>query len=181
MAVQLLKPRPMRCSSLLPSLGFTTKSLSTVSSTSSSSSPSHYSPWSGLQSWRESPLNNNRLWGLNGPEPLPLSPCSPLEVSEGPMALASSLAEMGSLVLSTSDPLTKSKLSHFAYSRWRTENLPIGESQAPDRPGRPAKPPLVSLFILTTLIGFPIFAFCLLMGNYKISNFDISNFCFVEF
>lgn len=60
------------------------------------------------------------------------------------MALASSLAEMGSLVLSTSDPLTKSKLSHLAYSRWRTEHLPIGDSQAPDRPARPAKPQLVS-------------------------------------
>ncbi|RVW46768.1 Uncharacterized protein CK203_084503 [Vitis vinifera] len=85
----------------------------------------------GLQSWRENPLNKNWLWGPNGPEPLPPSPCTPLEVCEGPMALASSLAGMGSLVLSTSDPLTKSKLSHLAYSRWRTEHLPIGTPKRP--------------------------------------------------
>ncbi|GMP54844.1 hypothetical protein CsSME_00019876 [Camellia sinensis var. sinensis] len=49
------------------------------------------------------------------------------------MQLSSSLAEMGALVLNTADPLTKSKLSHMAYSLWRQQNLPIGVSQPPHR------------------------------------------------
>lgn len=57
---------------------------------------------------------------------------------------ATSLAEMGAMVLSTTDPLTKSRLSHLAYSRWRREKLPIGASEPPDRPARPSKPQLVS-------------------------------------
>ncbi|XP_021280727.1 uncharacterized protein LOC110414001 [Herrania umbratica] len=113
----------------------------------SSSSSSQFSQWSGLQSWRESPLNEDRFWGPNGPRPLLQSqysskdadtPNSPLE------ATGSSLAELGALVLSTADPLTKSKLSHLAFSRWRNENLPIGVCQPPSRPARPPKPQLVS-------------------------------------
>ncbi|KAA8526311.1 hypothetical protein F0562_008486 [Nyssa sinensis] len=61
------------------------------------------------------------------------------------MASAPSLAELGTLVLSTGDPLTKSKLSHLAYSRWRQENLPIGASEPPGRPCSPSQTP----------IGFP--------------------------
>ncbi|KAK6259859.1 hypothetical protein SCA6_014333 [Theobroma cacao] len=112
-----------------------------------SSPSSQFSQWSGLQSWRESPLNEDRFWGPNGPQPLLLSqysskdadtPNSPLE------ATGSSLAELGALVLSTADPLTKCKLSHLAFSRWRNENLPIGVCQPPSRPARPPKPQLVS-------------------------------------
>ncbi|TYI63179.1 hypothetical protein E1A91_D09G001900v1 [Gossypium mustelinum] len=111
-------------------------------SSSSSSSSSQFSPWSGLQSWRESPLNEDRFWGTSGPQPL-----SNTEVPNTPAALeasGSSLAELGSLVLSTSDPLTKSKLSHLAFSRWRNEGLPIGLCQPPSRPARPTNPQLVS-------------------------------------
>lgn len=38
----------------------------------------------------------------------------------------------------------KSKLSHLAYSKWRSENLPVGVAEPPTRPARPAKPQLVS-------------------------------------
>ncbi|KAK9152964.1 hypothetical protein Sjap_000444 [Stephania japonica] len=106
-----------------------------------------YSPWRGLQSWRASPLNEDRRWGSNGPEPLP-SPQSPpyteFEADDDPTASASSLSELGALVLSTSDPLAKSKLSHLAFSRWRRERLGIGVAKPPDRPARPSKPYLVS-------------------------------------
>lgn len=104
-----------------------------------------YSPWSGLQAWRESPLNENRIWGPNGPQSLVLqSPSSAVDNCDSSIGSASSLAELGSLVLSTSDPLTKSKLSHLAYSRWRRENLPLGlVSDPPSRPARPLKPKLV--------------------------------------
>lgn len=51
---------------------------------------------------------------------------------------------MGAMVLSTPDPLTKSLLSHLAYTKWRTDNLPIGVSQPPVTPARPPKPQLVS-------------------------------------
>ncbi|KAI3996860.1 hypothetical protein MKX01_021136 [Papaver californicum] len=107
---------------------------------SSSSSSIEYHPWTGLQIWRESSLNNNRTWGSNGPEQAPLSQTDDNDV----IASASSLSELGTLVLSTSDPLTKCKLSHLAYTRWRRENLPLGVSTPPDRPARPPKPNLVS-------------------------------------
>ncbi|XP_062152808.1 uncharacterized protein LOC133861111 isoform X3 [Alnus glutinosa] len=119
---------------------------STFKSNSSSSSCSlQYSPWSGLQAWRESPLNENRIWGPNGPEPLVLqSPSSVIDNGDSPIESASSLAELGALVLSTGDPLTKSRLSHLAYSRWRREKLPLGVvSDPPSRPARPPKPELV--------------------------------------
>lgn len=107
-----------------------------------SSSSSAQCQWSGLESWRESSLNDNRRWGCNGPEPF-------LARDEDPTANLSSLAEWGTLVLSTSDPFIKSKLSHLAYSRWRCHNLPIGLSQPPDRPARPPKPDLVRSLLLS--------------------------------
>ncbi|KAG6722777.1 hypothetical protein I3842_03G177600 [Carya illinoinensis] len=110
------------------------------------SSSLQYSPWSGLQAWRDSPLNENRLWGPNGPESLVLQPpSSATNNCDNPIGSASSLAELGALVLSTSDPLAKSRLSHLAYSRWRRENLPLGVvSDPPSRPARSPKPELVS-------------------------------------
>ncbi|KAL8151109.1 hypothetical protein V2J09_020917 [Rumex salicifolius] len=120
-------------------------------SLSTSSSPSEYRPWSGLQLWRQSPINEGRLWGPTGPEPPPESDITSATASftdddrlHAAVASASSLAEMGSLVLSTADPLTKSKLSHLAYSRWRHQNLPVGLFDPPARPARSPKPQLVS-------------------------------------
>lgn len=108
--------------------------------------PLHHHPqWSGLHHWRRSPLNRDRYWGPNGPiqelNEIELNPYSPPVFSS-----CSSLAEMGGVVLSTADPLTKAKLSHLAYSKWRQEGLPIGVSDAPSRPARPAKPQLVFCF-----------------------------------
>lgn len=117
----------------------TIKPLSSTSSPSSSSL--HYPQWSGLKSWRESPPNENRTWGPTGPIP---SPEPSIEADEGLLAAASSLAEMGAAILSTSNPLAKSKLSHWAYSRWRRHNLPVGVAEPPSRPARPSKPQLVS-------------------------------------
>lgn len=133
----LLAPK-LRFSSFQPHFHYTKLRL-----TYSSSSSLQFSPCSGLQRWRESPLNEDRFWGPNnGPRPLLHSDTSntptPLEAS------GSSLAELGALVLSTSDPLTKSKLSHLAFSRWRNENLPIGVCHPPSRPARPHKPQLVT-------------------------------------
>ncbi|PIN10182.1 hypothetical protein CDL12_17231 [Handroanthus impetiginosus] len=115
----------------------------------SSATSIHYPPlhqhpqWSGLQNWRRSPLNHDRYWGPNGPIPEPkeiqISRPSPSVFSS-----CSSLAEMGSIVLSTADPLTKAKLSHLAYTKWYQEGLPIGVSDAPSTPARPPKPELVS-------------------------------------
>ncbi|KAI4333878.1 hypothetical protein L6164_018633 [Bauhinia variegata] len=113
------------------------------SSPSPASSSFQYSAWSGLQAWRENPLDENRNWGPNGPEPLPLF-LSTTSAIETAIEQASSLAELGSLVLSTADPLAKAHLSHLAYSMWRCCNLPLGKSRPPARPARPAKPKLVS-------------------------------------
>ncbi|XP_004487175.2 uncharacterized protein [Cicer arietinum] len=104
----------------------------------SSLSSSCVTPWSGLQSWRDSPLNGNRKWGPLGPQPE-----HDLH-DDSPFGQASSLAEFGSIVLSTADPLAKSRLSHLAYSLWRRRNLPLGISDPPSRPARPEKPQLVS-------------------------------------
>ncbi|KAI8558501.1 hypothetical protein RHMOL_Rhmol04G0099200 [Rhododendron molle] len=114
---------------------------STFSTSTSSSSSLNHPQWSGLHSWRDGPLNHNRLWGPNGPQPPPPSSVEPDDAS---LELGSSLAEMGVVVLNTADPLTKSKLSHLAYSLWRQENLPIGVCEPPRRPARPPKPQLVS-------------------------------------
>lgn len=126
-------------------------------SSSASSSSSHISPWSGLQAWRQSPVNVNRIWGPNGPQPLLLSTAVATDNAlDTSIEQASSLAELGSLVLSTSDPLTKARLSHLAYSRWRRENIPLGRSTPPIRPARPEKPELVRL-----LFWLPwLFALC---------------------
>ncbi|CAK8536352.1 unnamed protein product [Lathyrus sativus] len=105
----------------------------------SSLSSSTVSPWSGLHSWRHSPLNENRNWGPLGPHP-----AQEPDLNDSPFGEASSLAEFGSIVLSTTDPLTKSHLSHVAYSLWRRHNVPIGLSDPPSRPARPEKPILVS-------------------------------------
>lgn len=105
------------------------------------SSSSAHCQWSGFQSWRQSSINQNRRWGSDGPEPISLEPAPHHDNSTTPI---SSLAQWGALVLSTNDPLSKAKLSHFAYSQWRSGNLPVGVSQPPDRPARPPKPLLVS-------------------------------------
>lgn len=116
-------------------------SLLTPKSTFSTSSSLNHPQWSGLHSWRYGPLNHNRLWGPNGPQP---PPPSSVEPDDAPLEVGSSLAEMGAVVLNTADPLTKSKLSHLAYSRWRQENLAIGVCEPPLQPARPPKPQLVS-------------------------------------
>lgn len=56
------------------------------------------------------------------------------------------LAGWGQLVLVTADPLLKAWLTHQAYCLWTNGELDIGVASAPDTPGRPAKPELVSLF-----------------------------------
>ncbi|KAJ9170862.1 hypothetical protein P3X46_018926 [Hevea brasiliensis] len=132
----MLSPALISFSSL-PRFFFKTKPFS-------SSASAEFSPWSGLQAWRESPLNENRIWGPNGPEPSSLSPPSSICFNDYGLDSASSLAELGALVLSTSDPLTKSNLSHLAFSRWRNEKLPIGAYVPPAKPARPRKPELVS-------------------------------------
>ncbi|KAF7833938.1 putative Ferritin-like superfamily [Senna tora] len=135
-------PSLSRCSfsSHVPLSRFKPRSFS-----SSSSSSSHFSPWSGLQAWRQSPLNENRNWGPNGPQSHLTSTSSAIDDAHiSLIGEASSLAELGAVVLSTSDPLTKSHLSHLAYSRWRSQNLPLGQSKPPTRPARPEKPELVS-------------------------------------
>lgn len=120
-------------------------------SSSSSSIQFQYPPldhqWSGLDNWRHGPLNRDRFWGPNGPfQGLNQTDTDTGMGTDPPLVLlssCSSVAEMGAVVLSTADPLTKSKLSHFAYDKWRREGLPIGVSQAPPRPARPLNPQLV--------------------------------------
>ncbi|XP_020527917.1 uncharacterized protein LOC18442199 isoform X2 [Amborella trichopoda] len=102
--------------------------------------------WIGLQQWREAPLNHDRTWGPKGPEP-PLTPAtSPLnQHCNGFQRTPSSLSEWGTLVLSTSDPITKARLSHHAYTLWRENDLCLGVWEPPDRPARPPKPHLEAL------------------------------------
>ncbi|XP_015881190.3 uncharacterized protein LOC107417133 [Ziziphus jujuba] len=141
-------PPSLHCSlrsSLSPS-PFKPKSFSSSSPSPSSSSSAQYSTWSGLQAWRESQLNEDRFWGPNGPQPL-LARSQPSAMDayySSAVSSVSSLAELGALVLSTTDPLAKSRLSHLAFTKWRLENLPLGVCEPPSRPARPPKPELVS-------------------------------------
>lgn len=128
-----------------PHKSFNPKKLISSSSTSPPYSNQaallHHQCWSGLDNWRNSPLNKNRSWGPNGPQ----APVLPDETRESvDLCSCSSLAEMGALVLSTADPLMKSKLSHLAFTRWFQEGLPTGVFQPPQKPARPVKPKLVS-------------------------------------
>jgi len=134
------------------------------SSSSSSSCGVKVWPWRGLDEWRESHLNENRKWGEHGPEPQPLSRDST------PLGQASSVAELGSIVLSTSDPLAKSQLSHMAYSMWRRHNLPLGISIAPSRPARPPFPQLVP-FSITFFFYLPFFSHTLQIISLKANKF----------
>lgn len=147
-----------------PQWSFLSSCLKTKSISSSSSSLQH-SPWSGLETWRKSPLNENRFWGPKGPQTQPSWADTPINLSS-----ASSLAELGALVLSTSDPLAKCNLSHLAYSRWRQHSLPLGACEPPSSPARPLKPQLVSFLNIwfLGLLGFTAFQFLNSDGGYVI-------------
>lgn len=122
-------------------------SLTTATTSTSIHYPELPNQWTGLHNWRHTPLNHNRFWGPNGPDIVPQSSNSIQESALlDSISSASSLAEMGAAVLSTSDPLTKSKLTHLGYCRWRQEGLPVGNFEPPVRPARPSKPELVCLF-----------------------------------
>lgn len=127
----------------------------TISTALSSSSTNQHKLWSGLENWRKSPVNDRRLWGPNGPV-LPSSDSISDDFS-GLVSSATSLADLGALVLSTSDPLSKSHISHLAFSRWRNENsnLPVGSiSNLPSSPARPPKPELVRFLNFPQLFCF---------------------------
>ncbi|CAN7053671.1 unnamed protein product [Brassica oleracea var. botrytis] len=122
---------------------FPTNSLSRSLTVLSFSPTQQHKLWSGLDTWRNSPINDLRLWGPNGP--LLPSSNSTSSTSHGLVSAAPSLADLGALVLSTPDPLSKSHISHLAFSRWRRDNnLPVGSiSNLPSSPARPPKPLLV--------------------------------------
>ncbi|KAM0939492.1 putative Ferritin-like superfamily [Dioscorea sansibarensis] len=103
--------------------------------------PHHF--WPDLQRWRDAPHNHARSWGSDGPSIASTASYSVAD-DDDPMASASCLADCARIVLSTPDPLAKSRLSHLAFSRWRRHGLPVGISHPPDRPARPPKPVLVS-------------------------------------
>ncbi|CAM6037658.1 unnamed protein product [Sphagnum compactum] len=96
--------------------------------------------WTGLQAWRTGSLNEFRSWGPEGPMVDNLEMVRERNLDgKG----ASSLAEWGALVLGTPNPVDKAFLTHHAFRLWVDGSLPLGVSQAPDSPARPAKPELV--------------------------------------
>ncbi|KAJ3694228.1 hypothetical protein LUZ60_009708 [Juncus effusus] len=112
----------------------------TTTTTSSLSPPSCPRPWRGLDTWRKAPPCELRQWGPNGPIHDPYIS----EEESDSVDSASSLAELGFMVLSAPDPLSKSRLSHLAFSAWRRRSLPVGHVPPPNQPSRPSKPILVS-------------------------------------
>jgi hypothetical protein len=93
---------------------------------------------------RLAPPSDLRTWGPN-------SPCaSDVDEPAADDDVASSLLEMGALVLSTADPLTKARRTHAAFSRWAV-GLPVGQAtaplppqaQGPPRRARALRPPVV--------------------------------------
>ncbi|PWZ21357.1 Cyclin-B1-3 [Zea mays] len=78
---------------------------------------------------RLAPPSDLRTWGPN-------SPCaSDVDEPAADDDVASSLLEMGALVLSTADPHTKARRTHAAFSRWAV-GLPVGQATAPYHPKR---------------------------------------------
>lgn len=61
-------------------------------------------------------------------------------------AVAGSLAEYGKLVLTTSDPYEKARLTHVGWRAFLSNihSMPVGHVEAPPVPARPVKPELVS-------------------------------------
>ncbi|CAO2181373.1 unnamed protein product [Urochloa humidicola] len=118
-------------------------------------------PWPGLHAWRRAPPSDLRTWGPNGPSASDADEAAGT-APEADASAGSSLAEMGALVLSTADPLTKARLTHAAFSRWAA-GLPVGQATAPDHPARPAKPPVVTQKEITTHkeMGVPLNAYML--------------------
>ncbi|PKU68116.1 uncharacterized protein LOC110094863 isoform X1 [Dendrobium catenatum] len=106
-----------------------------------SSTPPLRCNYSVLHEWRNGPINENRSWGPAGPQPSELR--TPTSFGDDSTASFSSLADYAALILSTPDPLLKSRLSHLAFSRWSSYCLPVGVVFPPDRPARPARPILV--------------------------------------
>ena len=103
--------------------------------------------WSGLQGWRERPLDERREWGEKGRR-------RSSNVYEAPKILESmkrdgvtipcSLSEWGALILNTPDPSVKVSLTHHAFRLWSDQKLPLGAATPPNQPARPRKPLLVS-------------------------------------
>ncbi|KAL9261383.1 hypothetical protein AKJ16_DCAP03976 [Drosera capensis] len=99
----------------------------------------HYRHWPGLHQWRTNPINPNRHWGPTGPQPPPPSPPAQSPAHFG------SLAEVGRLVLTTADPMEKSRVSHFGFCRYLRGEIEVGVcgETMPEVPARPERPRLV--------------------------------------
>ncbi|KAK3012376.1 hypothetical protein RJ639_012733, partial [Escallonia herrerae] len=99
---------------------------------SSPSSSLQHPQWPGLQNWRRNQLNQKRFWGPNGPTETSIESNDDDDDDACAVALmgSRSLAEMGALVLSTPDPLTKSKLSHMAFSRNKNYRFEIAQTRS---------------------------------------------------
>ena len=59
------------------------------------------------------------------------------------MSVPDSLAGRARAAILATEPADKIALTHAAAKLWRAGSLPLGGAGAPDRPGRPQKPPLV--------------------------------------
>ncbi|CAN6444246.1 unnamed protein product [Victoria cruziana] len=138
-ATLLLSPSTQRLPGRLP---FSASSRLSDDSASTARRPNQ---WSGLNDWREAPIDTQRLWGAKGPQSSLSSTFSRLQhhqlIESQPI---SSLAEWGRLILSTSDPAAKAAYTHIAYTKWVGSEISLGVAEPPDRPARPEKPLLVS-------------------------------------
>ncbi|GAB2214880.1 hypothetical protein Drorol1_Dr00019245 [Drosera rotundifolia] len=113
----------------------TTKPFTTIPTTTWA----HYRHWPGLNQWRTNPINPNRHWGPSGPQPPPAR--SP---GDDAVRSASSLAELGRLVLTTVDPMEKSRVSHFGFCRYLQGEIGVGVcGETPEMPARPETPRMV--------------------------------------
>ena len=99
--------------------------------------------WAGLDSWRQSGVNNLRRWGDK----------APIGSSPPPMSTvgSSSLADYGRKVLLSSDPLEKADLTHQAWREYLAGGLPIGTAAAPASPSRPPKPELLPARLIPSM------------------------------
>lgn len=101
--------------------------------------------WSGLAQWRAKCVDDRRTWGDKGPAAPQPSGCD----ASPALVEAATLVEAGLAVLRTADPAAKCRLTHAAWDAYCQGRLPLGAGPGaggltpPNRPARPARPPLV--------------------------------------
>lgn len=129
--------------------------------------------WPGLQTYRKLPVDKGRIWGEHGPQQEDVVQSARRDDGDDadPSCLPMSLAQWGAKVLSTADPVDKAVMTHRAWSLWNQGRLQLGSASAPDRPARPAEPPLVAPKLVPNQRDSGLSPAAYMYGNFRMGIF----------